>query len=186
MPRLYVSQFSSAAVKVKNEMKACFFFSFFFWKSDRWRIISSSKKLSAQPVREGKAIILIIEVGDVHYFCCTLCLSLLVMCNLFYSYYNKHECQARDIRQFWGLIMGFLELFTSVCAWNTAKLSCDWNFLAPEDPLVTQAKWFAGSRDTPIVDRPLRWLTAHSWDPCGKTSSISNSYVRQLTDVELA
>lgn len=159
MPRLYVSQFSSAAVKVKNEMKA-FSDDVIFGKSDRWRIISSSKKLSAQPVREGKAIILIIEVGDVHYFCCTLCLSLLVMCNLFYSYYNKHECQARDIRLFWGLIIGFLELFASVCAWNPARLSCHWNFLSPEGPLVTHEKWFGGSQDTPPADRHPRWITA--------------------------
>jgi len=80
---------------VKNETKA-FSDDVVFGKNDRLRIIPGSKKLSAQPVREGQTIILIIEVGDVHYFCCTLCLSLLVMCNLLYSGYNKRECQALD------------------------------------------------------------------------------------------
>lgn len=71
-----------------------------FGKGDRGRIISRSRKWRAQPVREGKAVILIPEAGDVHYFGCTLCLSLLVMCNLFYGYYSERGCHARDIRQF--------------------------------------------------------------------------------------
>lgn len=125
-------------------------------QNNRGRMISSSEELSAQAAREGKAIILMTEVGDVHYFCCTLCLSLLVMCNLFYSYYYKRERQARDIRQFWGLIMGFLELFASPCAWNTARLSCDWNPWSTQGPSVTHTGALVAR-----VDRCPCWTTAH-------------------------
>lgn len=160
MPRLCVSQFSSAAAKVGSEMRA-FSNGVICGKNDRGRIISSSEELSAQAAREGKAIILMTEVGDVHYFCCTLCLSLLVICNLFYSYYYKHGRQARDIRQFWGLIMEFLELFASPCACNTARLSCDWNSWSTKGRLVTLTRCFGGSQDIAGVDRCPCWTTAH-------------------------